>query len=91
MKLTMNLASIWKLPLIFVCENNGYAVNTPANYAIAIDEIYKRAAAYSMPGMPVDGNDVVAVHEAAGELIARAREGKGPAFLLNTIHYSIIA
>lgn len=77
----MNLASIWKLPLIFVCENNGYAVNTPADYAIAIDEIYKRAACYSMPGMPVDGNDVVAVHEAAKELITRAREGKGPAFL----------
>jgi TPP-dependent pyruvate/acetoin dehydrogenase alpha subunit len=77
----MNLASIWKLPLLFVCENNNYAVNTPASYAIAIDELYKRAACYSMPGMPVDGNDVVAVREAAGEFIERARAGKGPAFL----------
>jgi TPP-dependent pyruvate/acetoin dehydrogenase alpha subunit len=75
------LASIWELPLIFVCENNFYAVNTPSSYAIAIDEIYKRAEAYSMPGMAVDGNDVVAVHKAAKELVARAREGKGPALL----------
>ena len=77
----MNLASVWKLPLIFVCENNGYAVNTRAEYAIAIDEIYKRAAAYSMPGMAVDGNDVEAVRKAAGELVARARQGAGPSFL----------
>jgi len=78
---TMNLASIWKLPLIFVCENNFYAVNTPSANVIAIDEIYKRAAAYQMPGMAVDGNDVEAVHKAAEELVARAREGKGPSFL----------
>ncbi|MFC2010332.1 thiamine pyrophosphate-dependent dehydrogenase E1 component subunit alpha [Chloroflexota bacterium] len=77
----MNLASIWKLPLIFVCENNFYAVNTPSHYSIAIDEIYKRAAAYSMPGVAVDGNDVVAVCEVAGEAVARARMGGGPSFL----------
>lgn len=77
----MNLASIWKLPLVFVCENNFYAVNTPSNYAIAIDEIYKRAAAYSMPGMAVDGNDVVAVYEAAREVISRTRAGEGPIFV----------
>ena len=77
----MNLASIWKLPLIFVCENNGYAVNTRAQDAIAIDEIYKRAACYSMPGMAVDGNDVEAVYNAAAGFVARAREGKGPSFL----------
>ncbi|MFC2039027.1 thiamine pyrophosphate-dependent dehydrogenase E1 component subunit alpha [Chloroflexota bacterium] len=78
---SMNLASIWKLPLIFVCENNFYAVNTPSSDSIAIDEIYKRAEDYSMPGMAVDGNDVAAVHQAAEELVARARDGKGPAFL----------
>lgn len=78
---TMNLASIWKLPLIFVCENNYFAVNTPSEKVIAIDEIYKRAAAYSMPGMAVDGNDVEAVHQATKELVARAREGKGPSLL----------
>jgi len=77
----MNLASIWKLPLVFVCENNFYAVNTPSHYAIAIDEIYKRAAAYSMPGMAVDGNDVVAIYEAAKEAISGTRAGEGPVFL----------
>lgn len=77
----MNLASIWKLPLVFVCENNFYAVNTPAKYAIAIDEIYKRAACYSMPGMAVDGNDVVAVQRAAKEMVERARAGGGPSLL----------
>ena len=77
----MNLASIWKLPLVFVCENNFYAVNTSSKYAIAIDEIYKRAEAYSMPGMVVDGNDVVAVYEVAREVVTRTREGGGPIFL----------
>ena len=78
---TMNLASVWKLPLVFVCENNLYAAMTPSRSTMAIDEIYKRAAAYSMPGVAVDGNDVVAVRDAAKELIDRARDGGGPAFL----------
>ncbi|MFC1900655.1 thiamine pyrophosphate-dependent dehydrogenase E1 component subunit alpha [Chloroflexota bacterium] len=78
---TMNLASIWKLPLIFVCENNYYSAFSRAEDTIAIDEIYKRAEAYSMPGMAVDGNDVVAVYEAAKGLVERAREGGGPSFL----------
>ncbi len=78
---TMNLASVWKLPLIFVCENNLYAAFAPSESTMAIDEIHKRAAAYSMPGVAVDGNDVVAVRDAARELIERARQGKGPAFL----------
>jgi pyruvate dehydrogenase E1 component alpha subunit len=77
----MNLASVWRLPLILVCENNLYAAFSPSKSAIAVDEIYKRAAAYSMPGVAVDGNDVMAVHDAARELIERARDGKGPAFL----------
>jgi acetoin:2,6-dichlorophenolindophenol oxidoreductase subunit alpha len=78
---TMNLASVWKLPLVFVCENNLYAAFAPTKATTAIDELYKRAAAYSMPGVVVDGNDVVAVREAAGELINSARAGNGPAFL----------
>jgi pyruvate dehydrogenase E1 component alpha subunit len=78
---TMNLASVWKLPLIFVCENNLYAAFTKSSTTMAIDEIYKRAAAYSMPGIAIDGNDVIAVHQAAKELIDCARDGKGPAFL----------
>ena len=77
----MNLASVWKLPLIFVCENNLYAAFTKSSTTMAINEIYKRAAAYSMPGVAIDGNDVIAVCQASKELIDRAREGKGPAFL----------
>jgi TPP-dependent pyruvate/acetoin dehydrogenase alpha subunit len=78
---TMNLASVWKLPLLFVCENNLYAAFTKSSTTMAIDEIYKRAAAYSMPGVAIDGNDVIAVRQASKELIDRARDGKGPAFL----------
>jgi TPP-dependent pyruvate/acetoin dehydrogenase alpha subunit len=78
---TMNLASVWKLPLVFVCENNLYAAFAASRPTTAIDELQQRAAAYSMPGVAVDGNDVVAVHDAAAELIDRARSGKGPAFL----------
>jgi TPP-dependent pyruvate/acetoin dehydrogenase alpha subunit len=78
---SMNLASIWKLPIIFVCENNLYGVNTPMAYAIAGGDILRRALAYDMPGKAVDGNDVIAVHETAGEMVARARAGEGPGFL----------
>jgi pyruvate dehydrogenase E1 component alpha subunit len=78
---SMNLASIWKLPIIFVCENNLYGVNTPMSYAIAGGDILRRALAYDMPGKAIDGNDVVAVHETAGEMVARARAGEGPGFL----------
>ena len=77
----MNLASIWKLPMIFVCENNQYGVNTPVQYAIAGGDLLKRAAAYDMPVIAVDGNDVIAVYEIFGELAAGARAGEGPRFL----------
>ena len=78
---SMNLASIWKLPAVFVCENNLYGVNTPMEYAIAGADIPARAAAYAMPVMTVDGNDVVAVYEATRKAVARARAGGGPGFL----------
>ena len=78
---SMSLASIWKLPLIFVCENNLYASGTPARYAVPIKDIYEKAECYGMPGMVVDGNDVVAVNEMAKELVARTRKGGGPALL----------
>ena len=78
---SMSLASIWKLPLIFVCENNLYASSTPARYAVPIPDIYKKAESYGMPGAVVDGNDVVAVNEIAGELVTKARKGGGPALL----------
>ncbi len=75
---SMNLAAIWKLPVIFVCENNLYAESTPVEYATAIPNIADRAAAYGMPGMIVDGMDIFAVYDAAGEAIGRARSGQGP-------------
>ncbi len=78
---SMSLASIWRLPLIFVCENNLYASGTPARYAVPIQDIYKKAESYGMPGVVVDGNDVAEVNEAAGELVAKARKGGGPALL----------
>lgn len=78
---TMNLAAIWKLPLLLVCENNQYAVTTPVSYATAGPGIAARAAGYGMPGMVVDGMDVAAVYEAAREAVDRARAGEGPTLL----------
>ena len=76
-----NLASIWKLPVLFVCENNGYAEATPAQYSVSVTDIADRARAYNMPGVVVDGQDVFAVYEAVGEAVRRAREGGGPSLL----------
>ena len=78
---SMNLASIWKLPVIFVCENNGYAMSTPSEYALSTAHVSDRAPGYDMPGFLIDGMDVFAVHDAAGEAVARAREGSGPTLL----------
>jgi len=77
----MNLAAIWKLPVIFVCENNGYAQATPVEYAVSVPRIADRAAAYSMPGVTVDGQDAVAVWEAAAVARERARRGDGPSLI----------
>lgn len=77
----MNLASIWTLPVVFVCENNGYAQATPVEYAVAADRISDRAAAYRMPGVTVDGQDVLAVWGAAEEAVRRARSGGGPSLV----------
>ncbi|MFN8521741.1 MAG: thiamine pyrophosphate-dependent dehydrogenase E1 component subunit alpha [Chloroflexota bacterium] len=77
----MNLASIWKLPIVFVCENNLFAESTPWFYHCAAKDIAERGAAYNMPGLLVDGTDVFAVHEATGEAIARARRGDGPSLI----------
>jgi len=85
---SMNLASIWKLPVIFACENNQYAEATPAWYAVSIDDIADRAASYNIPGVIVDGMDVFAVYDAAEQAVKRAREGKGPTLLeLKTYRY----
>lgn len=77
----MNLASIWKLPVVFVCENNGYAESTPWGYHCAAKDISDRAVAYDMPGATVDGTDFFAIYEAADEAIGRARRGEGPSLI----------
>ena len=78
---SMNLASIWKLPVIYVCENNGWAESTPASYAHSVADLSRRAAGFGIPGHVVDGADVFAIYEAAGEAIERARRGEGPSFI----------
>jgi pyruvate dehydrogenase E1 component alpha subunit len=78
---SLNLAAIWKLPIIFLAENNGYAESTPAHYHCSVENIADRAAAYNMPGVTIDGNDIFAVYEAAGEAVRRARTGQGPTLL----------
>jgi TPP-dependent pyruvate/acetoin dehydrogenase alpha subunit len=78
---SLNLAAVWDLPAIFVVENNGYAQSTSRDYAVAVDSYVDRAVGFGMPGVTVDGTDFFAVHEAAGEMISRAREGGGPSLL----------
>jgi acetoin:2,6-dichlorophenolindophenol oxidoreductase subunit alpha len=78
---SMNLATVWNLPAIFVAENNGYAETTSSTWSVASDNIADRADAFGMPGVIVDGFDFFAVHEAASQAIARAREGGGPSLL----------
>ena len=75
---SMNLASIWKLPVIFVCENNRYAEATPFEYVVAGGSVSNRAAGYDMPGVTVDGQSVLEMYEVSGEAIRRARAGEGP-------------
>jgi len=78
---SLNLAAVWNLPAIFVVENNGYAESTSRDYGVAVDSYVDRAAGFGLPGVTVDGTDFFAVHEAAGEIIDRARKGGGPALL----------
>ncbi|MGD1081159.1 MAG: thiamine pyrophosphate-dependent dehydrogenase E1 component subunit alpha [Candidatus Sulfotelmatobacter sp.] len=77
----LNLAAVWKLPVLFICENNLYAEATPVEYSTSITNIADRASAYSMPGVLVDGMDVFAVYEATYEAAARARAGQGPTLI----------
>jgi len=74
----VNLASIWKLPVVYVIENNLYGESTHISYAMNVPNVADRACAYGIPGKIVDGNDVLAVYEAVGEAVARARKGEGP-------------
>jgi TPP-dependent pyruvate/acetoin dehydrogenase alpha subunit len=77
----LNLAAIWKLPLLFVCENNHYGVNTPSSYALAAGKITRMPEAYHVPAKAVHGNDVEAVCLAAEEAVEALRSGEGPYFL----------
>lgn len=79
----LNMAAVWKLPVVFVCENNRYGMSTPAAYATAVRNIADRAAAYAMPGVTVDGNDFSAVAEAVHNAVTRARAGEGPSLVEN--------
>ncbi len=83
---SLNMASIWSLPIIYLCENNLYAMSTPFDQAFKIEEISQRAAAYGIKGVTVDGNDVFAVHKAVREAAERARSGDGPT-LIEAITY----
>jgi len=85
---TLNIAALWELPVIFVCEDNKWAISVPKEKSTAIQDNSQRAAAYGIPGVRIADNDVIAVYEAAGEAIARARRGEGPSLLeIETYRY----
>jgi len=75
---SLNLAAVWKLPVIFLCENNGYAINTAQEQTMAVSNVAQRASAYNIPGLIVDGQDAVAVYRAVSSAVVRARRGEGP-------------
>ena len=77
----LNMASIWKLPVVYVCENNMYAISFSQKKSMNVPDIAERAKAYDIPGVVVDGNDVIAVYEAANEAVKRARAGEGPTLI----------
>ncbi|MCD6521435.1 pyruvate dehydrogenase (acetyl-transferring) E1 component subunit alpha [Candidatus Calescamantes bacterium] len=78
---SLNIASLWKLPVIYIIENNLYGMSVSVEKASAVKDLYKKACAYNMPGEPVDGMDVLAVKEAVSRAVARARKGEGPTLL----------
>ena len=77
----LNLASVWELPVVYLCENNHYAISMPQRKAMAIKNIADRAKGYGIPGKVVDGNDALAVYKITLEAVNRAREGKGPSLI----------
>lgn len=83
---SMNLASIWKLPVLFYCENNHYGMSASSDKMVSVKHVSDRAVAYSMPGLTVDGNDIEAVYEAASKAIEYIKSGKGP-YLLEVMTY----
>jgi pyruvate dehydrogenase E1 component alpha subunit len=83
---SLNMAAIWKLPVVFVCENNQYAMSFSVKRAFAIERISDRAAAYGMPGTTVDGNDLMAVYAAVRQAVEHARGGGGPSLVENVTY-----
>jgi pyruvate dehydrogenase E1 component alpha subunit len=77
----LNMASVWKLPVVFICENNRYGMSTSTERSTAVKQIAERAQAYAMPGVTVDGNDFSAIAEASETAVARARRGEGPSLI----------
>jgi pyruvate dehydrogenase E1 component alpha subunit len=82
----VNLAAIWKLPVVFICENNKYGMSFSTEKSFAIENISERAAGYGIPGVTVDGNDVYAVYDAVSGAVARARAGEGPTLVENVTY-----
>jgi TPP-dependent pyruvate/acetoin dehydrogenase alpha subunit len=78
---SLNMAAVWKLPIVYVCENNGYAMYTPQHRVTSVQNIADRAAGYGIPGVVVDGMDLLAVRKSAAEAVSRARTGHGPTLL----------
>jgi pyruvate dehydrogenase E1 component alpha subunit len=78
---SLNIASLWRLPVIFVCENNGYAEFTPLSAHTKIERLAAHAMTYGIPASTVDGNDLIAVRQAMGKAVAQCRKGQGPAFV----------
>lgn len=78
---SLNMAAVWKLPIVFICENNGYGISVPVSQSTSVKDISVRGVGYNMPGITVDGNDVYAVYEAAEAAIVRAKAGEGPTLI----------
>jgi TPP-dependent pyruvate/acetoin dehydrogenase alpha subunit len=78
---SLNLSAVWRLPVVWVCENNGWAGMTPVSLGTAVTDISELAGSYAMPGRSVDGNDVLAVYQATHQAVARARAGEGPSLI----------
>jgi len=78
---SLNLASVWKLPVVFICENNGFGISVPASQSTSVEDVSVRASGYNMPGRTIDGNDVIEILDTFSECLERARAGQGPSLI----------
>jgi pyruvate dehydrogenase E1 component alpha subunit len=79
----MNMASLWDLPIVFICDNNHYSMSMPMNRSMKIELVSSRAASYGMPGISTDGNQILGVYQIVSEAVNRARSGEGPTLIEN--------